>query len=602
MSFVHPEVLLWLIPPTAVIVVLYLLRMRRKDMRVPATFLWPAMTYEVRANSFFQKLRFNWLMVLQLLALSAIVVAVARPQLRERSLSGSATVIIVDASASMNATDVKPSRFGEAVRMASAIVDSARPGDRVAIIEAGPVPRVASALSNDPGKVRIALHSIQPSDADADVGEALRLASSIVAKQATARIILLSDGVFPEVANFSPGKAEVVFRSLGTQDTNAGISAIGTSETTSGPQLFCSVRNYGSLHTNGTLNIYADGDLVDSTKIDLAPRGTASRSIRVPAAAKVFNAKINVAGDLLTADDEAVTIRNAGSSLRVLLVGKGDLFLEHALSLDPRVTLFRASTLPSDSHFDVVVFDGVPEKPTSATGVLTFGASGEGSPVSAKSKGSKATFVSSENDPLMKAVDLDNLYIGSAETVRARADSRVIATGSNGPMIVVQDAAPRHVYVSFTPLESDFPLQPAFPIFIANSLDFLASKGTGSGLLAVPAGKPFAMAASDASQPLSVTLPDGNKHKVASDAGMYVVRDLRRTGKYTLEGDKKTVVYAKFPNEQESQIAPVKHVLLAGKPVTSTSSVLRLADWWRPALLLALLVLAGEWWLFARRS
>src|SRR5437870_453460 len=114
MSFVHPEMLLWLIPPAAAIIVLYLLRMRRKDMRVPATFLWPSMTYEIRANSFFQKLRFNWLMVLQLLALTAIVVAAARPQMRERSLSGSATVIIIDASASMNATDVKPSRFSEA--------------------------------------------------------------------------------------------------------------------------------------------------------------------------------------------------------------------------------------------------------------------------------------------------------------------------------------------------------------------------------------------------------------------------------------------------------------------------------------------------------
>lgn len=602
MNFVHPEALLWLIPPAAIIVVLYLLRMRRKDMRVPATFLWPSMTYEIRANTFFQKLRFNWLMVLQLLALTAIVVAAARPQVRERSLSGSATVIIIDASASMNATDVKPTRFSEALKQASTIMSAARPGDRVALIEAGPVPRVASALSNDPAKVRLALNSLQPSDADADVGEALRLASSIVAKQATARIILLSDGVFPEVTNFSPGKAEVVFHSIGAQDMNAGVSAIGTSETSTGPQLFCSVRNYGGLHTTGALNIYADGVLLDSTKLDLAPRGTSSRTIRVPSAAKVFNAKVEVAGDLLPSDNDAVTIRNAGSSLRVLLVGQGDLFLEHALSLDPRVTLFRSTTLPSDSHYDVVVFDGVAEKPTSAAGVITFGAAGEGSPVVRTGRTSKALFTSSEKDPLMNAVDLSNMYVGTSEAVRPKADARIVASASNGPMIVVQDSVPRHIYTSFRPLDSDFPLQPAFPIFIANALDYLVSKGTGSGLLTVPAGKPFAMAATNPNSSLGVTLPDGSRHNVAADAGMYVVRDLRRTGKYLLDGEKKSVVYARFPDEQESQIAPVKHVLLGGKTISSSTSVLRLADWWRPALLLALLVLAGEWWLFARRS
>src|SRR5207248_3518717 len=123
--------------------------------------------------------------------------------------------------------------------IAGRFVDSVRPGDRLSIIEAGPLPRVVIPLSDDPGKMRLALQSINPTDAEADVGEALRLASSLVAKSATARIVVLSDGVFPAVKDFAPGHAEVAFQKIGTSGDNAAINALGASDTPTGPQLYC---------------------------------------------------------------------------------------------------------------------------------------------------------------------------------------------------------------------------------------------------------------------------------------------------------------------------------------------------------------------------
>ncbi|HZH98069.1 MAG TPA: BatA and WFA domain-containing protein, partial [Fimbriimonadaceae bacterium] len=137
-TFANAGALLWLIPLAGAIILLYLLKMRRKDLRVPATFLWPAMTYEVRANSLFQRLRFSWLMILQLLAICLIILGLARPQIRQAGLGGEVTVIVLDTSASMSATDVTPSRFEQAVRAATTIVDAVKPGDRVALIESGP--------------------------------------------------------------------------------------------------------------------------------------------------------------------------------------------------------------------------------------------------------------------------------------------------------------------------------------------------------------------------------------------------------------------------------------------------------------------------------
>ena len=103
MTFVNLSGLLWLIPLAGIIIALYLLKMRRKDVRVPATFLWPPLIYEIRANALFQKLKFSWLLVLQLLALLLVVLAFARPQVRQQGLGGAVTVVILDSSASMSA-------------------------------------------------------------------------------------------------------------------------------------------------------------------------------------------------------------------------------------------------------------------------------------------------------------------------------------------------------------------------------------------------------------------------------------------------------------------------------------------------------------------
>src|SRR2546421_586324 len=339
MSFVSAGALWLLVPLVGTLIILYLLKMRRKDFRVPATFLWPHQTFEIRANSLFQKLKFSWLLLLQLLALTLTVIALARPQVRSSSLTGSVTVLVIDTSASMSATDIKPSRLAAALAAANKVIDSARPGDKISLIEAGPTPRVLSPLSNDVGRMRMALSSVKATDAANDVGEALRLASSLVSREHSSRIILLSDGVFPEITDFAPGKAEVVFNRIGSSDQNTAISALGVTDTTQGPQIFCSLKNYGKILDAGVLNIYVDGRLANSRKVEIPPHGSNGQTFSAPPSAKVIEAKFKNE-DFLQADNYAVALRGS-ATLNILLVGKGDLFLERALSLDSRVSLFK---------------------------------------------------------------------------------------------------------------------------------------------------------------------------------------------------------------------------------------------------------------------
>jgi hypothetical protein len=597
-NLVNAGALFWLIPLAGIIILLYLLKMRRKEFKVPASFLWPNMTTEVRANSLIQKLRFSWLLVLQLLALLLVVFAFARPQIRSNNLSGQVTVIVIDGSASMSATDVKPNRLGEAVRLSKKIIDAATPGDRLSLIEAGPTPRVLSPLSNDQGKMRQALNSVEPSDTVGDVGEALRLASSLVSKDPAARIVLLSDGVFPEVQNFSPGRANLEFQHIGTSDANTAVTALGQADSSKGPQIFCGLKNYGFSDSKGVLNLYADGKLFNSFEVDVKGKSTFGQTLPAPAGAKVIEAKLDD-GDHLAADNYAVSLVGA-STLNVLLVGKGDLFLERALSLDPRVVLYKSESVPSTGHYDLVVFDNVPEQPVNALGVLTLGNAGQGSPVKVNGTTPKPTVKSQSDSPLLKNVALSGTFIASAQRVIAAPDAEVLVQGSDGPLLVASLGVQRHVYAAFAPLNSDFPLQVSFPIFIGNILDFLAPKETFNSNLAVPAGRMIALPAG--ASDLSITAPNGDSLTVPPTNGQYILRDLNTVGRYDIHSKPSRSIYVTFGDDSQSNIAPVDKLMLGGLNVASNDVTSRLLDWWKPLVLFALFVLSLEWWLFMRKS
>lgn len=100
-----------------------------------------------------------------------------------------------------------------------------------------------------------------------------------------------------------------------------------------------------------------------------------------------------------------------------------------------------------------------------------------------------------------------------------------------------------------------------------------------------------------------MTRPDGEVVFVDSGEGSGIVRGFDRVGRYELDSEgETTAVYAVLEEPSESAIAPRDTLEIAGQDVTAAGSAVRLAEFWRPLLLVGLLVLAGEWWLFARRS
>src|SRR5690349_18014998 len=107
------------------LLIIYFLKLRRREMVVPSTLLWRKAIQDLQVNAPFQKLRRNLLLLLQLLILLALLLAFSRPVTSYRPPPGAVSVILIDRSASMNARDMDgKTRLEEAKRKARELVES----------------------------------------------------------------------------------------------------------------------------------------------------------------------------------------------------------------------------------------------------------------------------------------------------------------------------------------------------------------------------------------------------------------------------------------------------------------------------------------------
>jgi Ca-activated chloride channel family protein len=143
--------------------------------------------------------------VLLALAVTALAVAFAKPQHEvDVAVEQASVMLVLDASGSMQATDVQPSRLKAAVKAAEKFLDTVPSATKVGLVAYSTAPYAAQAPTTDRDLVRATIESL-PADGGTATGDALIAAlqslgrnpqapSPADATKPPAAIILLSDG------------------------------------------------------------------------------------------------------------------------------------------------------------------------------------------------------------------------------------------------------------------------------------------------------------------------------------------------------------------------------------------------------------------------
>ncbi|HTE21062.1 MAG TPA: VWA domain-containing protein [Armatimonadota bacterium] len=616
MKFFALHNLLWLLLLVPVIVFFYLLKLKRREMVVSSVLLWSHLVKDVQANAPFQKLKKNLLLLLQLLIAFLTVLALARPAIFQQALGGANVVVILDGSASMQSRDARGARFDEAKALALRMVGDMRGGDKMMVLLSTSRTHRLSAFTTDKGELRRAISTAEARDTTTNLRDSVLLAASVAGQHQGGRIYVVSDGAFPKMDELDTHGAEIQFVKVGTRSDNVGLVAMDVRRTfrdEGGFQMFVAVRNFGEKARKCNLEFYRNDALIDVRPVELPAAdktdGFSEKAevfTNLPANTGILRARLDVKDDL-DADNEAYAQISARQDISVLLVTAGNLYLEKALNLDPHVKLSVTSpgAYNGQQGFDVVVFENAGPKQVGPGNHLYINCGGPTAPVEIKGKITNASILTWERvHPVMRYVKLSQLNMQEALTATKRPWAVTLAEHEGGTAVAVgEKGGVKSAYVGFPLLKTEFPLRVAFPIFFNNLIQWLAASPGRTEGMQLRAGQTAPVEVPPTVDSVKVTDPDGKESTVQPEGRLAYFSDTEKRGIYTVEAANfKREFAVNLLSRDESATRPQDKIEFGRRPVAADSGTTRTAsEIWRWLILLALVVLGVEWWVYHKR-
>ncbi|MGZ3625540.1 MAG: vWA domain-containing protein [Ktedonobacteraceae bacterium] len=596
-----------------IIFLLYFMRPKRQERVVSSTFLWQQASQDLQASRPWQKLRITALLLLQILAAIVIVLVLTRPATFISSPIGGNTIIILQASASMQATDVSPSRFEAARSDISNLIDGLGPSDQLSLIAMAKTPQVLVAFSSDKSQLTSALQRAKVTNQNADLEQALSLATSLAAGHTDTQILVIGDGHVLPPDQTLVSAFPVRYLIIGTDAPNAALLALA-SQTIQGKLVaLAQIANYSNQQRSIPVELYADGNLMGvQTAILAAGASGALQWGPLPPTTRFLHARI-ITQDAMTIDHDAWAIAGGSMHGRVLLVTKGNSFLEASLRLQPNIDLYETAPAKYTNvgNFDLTVFDGfVPSNlPSGAlffvnppTDSNTFGKSGPEISISHISAGS-------DNQNLLHQVDLSSIHVvRKSHQLTPAAWMQPIIVTPETPLLIAGEQDNRRIGVlSFDLHDSDLPLQPTFPILMYNLVNWFLPLPVAGNAQVAP-DTPVTIQAWPGAKSISITEPDQQIVTVAPPFPVATFNNTDKTGIYSVtQITQKQELHGAFAvnlfDPLQSRLTPSARLPIAQSTLFDAGSpavphVLREIWPWIAALLL--LVLCAEWWLFSR--
>ncbi|MEL6897643.1 MAG: BatA and WFA domain-containing protein, partial [Planctomycetota bacterium] len=353
------------------ILLLYFLKLRRQPVEVPSTYLWSRTIEDLHVNSLMQRLRSNLLLFLQILAAILALLAIFRPSWQGTQTQNERQIFLLDASASMQATDVDASdgsRFDQAKRLIRERIDAMQPNHVAMLIAFSDREEILQPFTNNKYRLRQALEAAKVSNHTTDIRSALQAASGLanpgridteesldtpVADAMPADLFLFSDGGFPDQSSFDPGNLRPNFIQVGSdQPDNLSITAFNVDRLIDQPEMLeviGRVKNYTDVEETVTVTLMRDSEVEDAQEVTIQANGETGVGFSEVLAGDTQALRMVIErDDTFMLDNTAYAGVAPLRNVSVLLITSGNPFLEAALATPAAVEICSVETRAPD--------------------------------------------------------------------------------------------------------------------------------------------------------------------------------------------------------------------------------------------------------------
>lgn len=542
---------------------------------------------------------------------------------------------------------------------------------RAMVIAFSDKPEIVCGFTDDKRRLARSIERIEPVDGPSRIGEALQLAVAYssnqidapgvaapeAAQQGAADLELFSDGRIADAQEPFVTRGTMRFYRIGAAVDNVGIVAFDIRREIDRPgvlSVFARVQNFGSSQVTTDVSLSLDGKLLTGPgavqEVTLGPAelsrkggsvagggagdSAASRDDLLPDARNVlFEMEHEQAGtievkihrtDALMVDNRVVAPIDPPRELRVLLVTDRrpvEYYVTRAVrsfdiqqvdTLTPaRYEAIEEAKLTAEgrSAYDLVILDNHDTDRLPPGNYLFLGGLPkiEGVARGEEVPGTPIVYAN-EAHPLIRNVNYEAMFVSKWHKLKLPGHAQSLIEGESSPiMVMLTDPGHRYVITTFDVLESDLLISYAFPVFVFNSLGYLAGGETVETSRMIQPGATLTLTVPPGATTARVLRPDGQIDEVpVADRGTASYARTSDTGLYRVTYDDTARTIEPFAvnllDPAESHIAPNDAFELGGQNVASFSGAIKINQpLWPYAVATAMAFLLLEWWVYNRR-
>ena len=335
--YLWPLLFLLLIP---IIIIFYILKQKAVEKPISSLFLWQEMYHNAEANTPWEKLKKNWLMILQMITLLIMIFAICSPYLLKGGTGADHAVVVIDNSASMSTIyEGDRTRLDVAIEEAVTYVKGLRGGTGISVIVSSADAVMVYSDGQTKNQAIEQIRAIQPTNIAGDAQAGIEMVKAMQTQWKSVETVCFTD------TQAAMSEVEGYIVDLYVPADNLCVDYVSHGYSNGKLVILARISNHGKEEKTLDANLYGADELLQI------------RSVQIPAGESevvyfddfVFegdavSVELSVQ-DALEGDNVGYDVLEEDEVTEILLMTEANLYLEKAMGILQGITVTKSNDI-----------------------------------------------------------------------------------------------------------------------------------------------------------------------------------------------------------------------------------------------------------------